>query len=217
MVWRVLLWSLTLVAACLSAPARAQSVALSGILGPKALLVVDGGEPRAVAPGEVHRGVRVVSAQGDSAVLEIAGQRQTLRVGGSPVSVGKAAASGGGTRIVLTAGSGGHFVAQGQINARPVQFFVDTGATTIGISVADAERIGLPYKQGKAVQLSTANGYITGWNVRLGSVRLNDVEVFDIEAVVTPNSLPFVLLGNSFLTRFQMTRTNEQMVLEKRF
>lgn len=217
MVWRVLLWSLTLVAACLSAPARAQSVALSGILGPKALLVVDGGEPRAVAPGEVHRGVRVVSAQGDSAVLEIAGQRQTMRVGGSPVSVGKAAGLGGGTRIVLTAGSGGHFVAQGQINARPVQFFVDTGATTIGISVADADRIGLPYKQGKAVQLSTANGYINGWNVRLGSVRLNDVEVFDVEAVVTPNNLPFVLLGNSFLTRFQMTRTNEQMVLEKRF
>ena len=215
--WRAMLICPLLVAACLSAPARAQSVALSGILGPKALLVVDGGEPKAVAPGEVHRGVRMVSAQGDSAVLEIAGQRQTLRVGDSPVSVGKAAASGTGSRIVLAAGSGGHFVAQGQINARPVQFMVDTGATAIGVSVADAERIGLRYKQGTPVQLSTANGHINGWGVRLGSVRLNDVEVFDVEAVVTPNSLPFVLLGNSFLTRFQMTRTNEQMVLEKRF
>jgi aspartyl protease family protein len=34
---------------------------------------------------------------------------------------------------------------------------------------------------------------------------------------VTPTSMPYVLLGNSYLNRFQMTRTNEQMVLEKRY
>ena len=53
--------------------------------------------------------------------------------------------------------------------------------------------------------------------MRLASVRINDVEVREVEAVVTPNEMPFVLLGNSFLTRFQMTRNNEQMVLEKRY
>ena len=39
----------------------------------------------------------------------------------------------------------------------------------------------------------------------------------DVEAVVTPIAMPFVLLGNSFLARFQMTRNNQQMVLEKRY
>jgi aspartyl protease family protein len=29
--------------------------------------------------------------------------------------------------------------------------------------------------------------------------------------------MPFVLLGNSFLNRFQMQKTNDQMTLEKRF
>ncbi|MEO8858864.1 MAG: TIGR02281 family clan AA aspartic protease [Burkholderiaceae bacterium] len=196
---------------------QAQSVALSGILGSKALLVVDGAAPKLVAPGETFRGVKVIAAQGDNAVLEIAGQRQTARVGAAPVSVGTPAAASTGTRIVLSAGTGGHFVAQGLINARPVQFIVDTGATAIGIGMSDADRIGLDYKHGEPVQLATANGPAQAWLVKLAVVRVNDVEVRDVEAVVTPYAMPFVLLGNSFLTRFQMTRTNEQMVLVKRF
>ncbi|MCY7306242.1 MAG: retroviral-like aspartic protease family protein [Rhodoferax sp.] len=195
----------------------AQAVVLSGMLGSKALLVVDGNEPKLVSAGESHRGVKVISIQGDTAMLEIGGQRQTLRVGSAPVSVGKVAPSGTGARIVLAAGSGGHFVTQGLINSRPVQFLVDTGATSVGMGVAEAERIGLDYKRGAPVQMSTANGVTRGWLVRLASMRLGDVEVYDVEAVVTPVSLPYVLLGNSFLTRFQMTRHNEQMVLEKRF
>ena len=202
---------------CLHGGAQAQSVALSGVLGSKALLVVDGGAPKAVAPGETYQGVKVVSTQGDNAVLEIGGQRQTVRVGGSPVSVGTPLGPGTGARIVLSAASDGHFVTQGMINSRPVQFLIDTGATTIGIGVSDAERIGLAYKQGQPVQVATANGVARGWKIQLASVRLNDVEVQNVEAVITPFAMPYVLLGNSYLTRFQMTRINDQMVLEKRF
>ncbi len=197
--------------------ALAQAVTLSGMLGNKALLVVDGGEPKSVAPGNTFKGVRVISTQGDTAVLEVAGRRQTLRVGESPASVGRPIVPGEGTRIVLSADSQGHFFTQGLVNSRPVQFMVDTGATTIGMSVSDAERIGLLYKQGQPVQVSTANGVVVGWKIRLSSVRLGDVEVHDTEAIVTPISMPFVLLGNSYLTRFQMTRNNDQLVLEKRY
>ena len=195
----------------------AQSVVLSGVMGTKALLVVDGGEPKLVAPGESYRGVKVVSAQGDNAVMDIGGKRLAMRVGESPVSVGTQALPGAGTRIVLPASSGGHFVTQGLINSRPVQLMVDTGATVIGIGTAEADRIGLNYKKGRPVQVSTANGMTLGWRVQLASVRLNDVEVRDVEAIVTPTEMPYILLGNSYLTRFQMTRTNEQMVLEKRY
>ncbi len=196
---------------------HAQAVALSGILGSKALLVVDGTDPRAVGAGDTHRGVKVVSVHADTAVLEIGGQRQSVRIGGAPVSVGKAAPASGAARIVLTADSAGHFVTPGTINSRVVQFLVDTGATTIGLSIVDADRIGLLYRQGQVVQVGTANGVVRGWKISLSSVRLNDVEVYDIDAIVTPVALPYVLLGNSYLTRFQMTRTNEQMVLEKRY
>ena len=36
-------------------------------------------------------------------------------------------------------------------------------------------------------------------------------------AVVLPQPMPYVLLGNTFLNRFQMQRTNDQLTLDKRF
>ena len=204
-----------LLASALWVPSAAatQAVALSGILGSKALLVVNGSAPRGVAAGETHQGVKVVSVGRDDAVVEIDGARSTVRLGEAPVSVGS---RGGSQRIVLTGGSGGHFVSQGQINGRAMQFMVDTGATTVAIGLPDAERMGLNYKSGQPVRMSTANGITQGWRIRLDSVRIGDVQVYGIDAVVTPQPMPYVLLGNSYLTQFQMTRTNDQMVLEKR-
>ena len=212
--------SLLLACACALAGtgvARAQSVALSGLLGGKALLVVDGSTPKSVGVGETHRGVKLVSMQADQAVVEIAGQRQTLRIGDVPVSTGGAPGASSNGKIVLHAVSNGHFLSQGQINGRSVPLLVDTGASVVSISAADAEQIGLNYRAGQRVQTSTANGSSTGWLVKLTSVRLGDVEIYGVDAMVTPGAMPYVLLGNSFLTRFQMTRTNDQLVLEKRY
>ncbi|WP_296502999.1 TIGR02281 family clan AA aspartic protease [Rhodoferax sp.] len=206
----------------LGSVAAAQTVALSGMLGGKALVIVDGSAPKSVAVGESYRGVKIVSTQGDQAVMEIAGKRHTLRVGEAPASVGGASGSvanrgPSGTKIVLNASSGGHFFTQGQINGRAVQLVVDTGATMVSLSVGDAERVGLNYKAGQAVQMSTANGVIPGWRLKLASVRVGDVVVYDVDAIVSSGAMPYVLLGNSFLTHFQMTRTNDQMVLDKRY
>ena len=63
----------------------------------------------------------------------------------------------------------------------------------------------------------TANGVVPSFRVSLTSVRIQDVEVFNVDATVSPLAMPYILLGNSFLSRFQMTRTNDQMVLDKRF
>ena len=184
----------------------------------RALVIVDGSAPKSVAAGESHKGVKVLATEGDTAVVEVAGRRQTLRVGDAPVSVGGAGgAAANGDKIVLTAGSGGHFFKQGQINGKTVELMVDTGATSVGIGVEDAKRLGLNYQAGQPVRVSTANGMTQGWRIKLSSVRVGDVEIFDVDGVVSSGSMPYVLLGNSFLTRFQMTRTNDQMVLLKRY
>jgi aspartyl protease family protein len=215
---RMLRFSLAGLALAFCAAASAQSVALQGMLGSKALIIVDGGAPRSVAPGETHQGVKVISTAGDQAVLEFGGKRHTLRVGDAPASVGGSGNSpGSGSRIVLTAGSGGHFLTQGSINGKAVQFMVDTGASAVALGAAEAERMGIDYRSGRPVRMSTANGVAQGWVVRLNSVRIGDVEVFGVEAVVGTMSMPYVLLGNSFLTRFQMKRDNDQMVLERRY
>lgn len=194
--------------------AWAQAVSLAGVLGSKALLVVDGSAPRGVAAGETHQGVKVLSVGRDEAVIEIKGTRSTVRLGEAPVSVG--ARAGGGRKIVLMSDSRGHFVNQGLINGRVMQFMVDTGATTVAIGKPDADRMGLEYQTGQPVRMNTANGVAQGWRIRLNSVRIGEVEVFNVDAIVTPQAMPYVLLGNSFLGSFQMTRNNDQMVLEKR-
>ena len=200
----------------LPAGAQAQSsVALAGMMGGRALLVVDGSAPKTVAAGETHQGVKVISTAGDEAVIEQSGKRRTLRVGEAPVSMG--GAGGRGNRIVLTESSGGHFMTPGQINGRAVQFMVDTGATSIAMSMLDADRAGISYKNGQPVQMSTANGAVQGFRILLASVRVADVEVYNVDAVVTPQPMPFMLLGNSFLTRFQMKRENHLMTLDKRY
>jgi aspartyl protease family protein len=192
-------------------------VALSGVSGQKALLVIDGAAPKFVSPGQVHQGVRLVSLDGDSATVEVNGQRQTLQVGGAPVSVGKGRAGGGGQRIVMTADPSGHFLPDGQINGKTVKFMVDTGATTVALGAAEARRINLKFDHGRRIQMSTANGVSNGYLIRLESVRVGDVVAYDVDAVVSPQPMPFVLLGNSFLNRFQMQKTNDQLTLEKRY
>ena len=202
----------------LAAPSWAQSVSLAGVMGGKALLVVDGGAPKLVGAGESHSGVKLLNVQDGKAVVEIAGKPQTLRLGDSPVSVGGGGGNAGsGSRIVMTAGSGGHFFSQGQINGKAVQLLVDTGATSVALGLDDANRVGLDYKSGQPVRVGTANGSAVGWRLKLSSLRIGDVEVYDVDAVVTNSSMPYVLLGNSFLTRFQMNRTNDQLVLVKRY
>jgi len=203
-------------AALLLAPAGAyaQAVALAGVLGSKALIVVDAHPPKAVGAGDEFQGVKVLAVAKEEATIEVQGARRVLRLGQSPVSVGNR--GGSGKRVVLMADSRGHFVNSGTINGRVMQYMVDTGASTVAIGRADADRMGLNYKNGQPVRMSTANGVAQGWRMKLDSVRVGDVEVFGVEAVITPQPMPYVLLGNSFLTEFQMTRTNDQMVLEKR-
>lgn len=201
-----------------TASAWGQSVALTGVLGSKALLVVNGSAPKALAVNETHQGVRLLQLSGESAVVEVKGQRQNLRLGEAPVSVGSRGGASGGFRsstLVLMADSRGHFIDRGYINGKTMQYMVDTGASTISLGRADAERMGLAYQQGIPVMMRTANGTAQGWRIKLDSVRIGDIELYGIDAVVGPESMPYVLLGNNFLSQFQMTRKGNQMVLEK--
>lgn len=218
MIDRGLFARIALLLALLAAPgAWAQSVALQGMLGGKALLIVDGSAPKTVAPGDTFKGVKVVSTRGDEATVEAGGRRFNLRVGEAPASVGGGGAASSSGRIVLTAQSGGHFMANGSINGRAAYFMVDTGATAVSLAAGDAERYGIDYKSGQPTQMSTANGVAQAWRVKLASVRVGDVELREVDAIVSQQPMPFVLLGNSFLTRFTMRRDSDQMVLERRY
>ncbi|QAZ38804.1 TIGR02281 family clan AA aspartic protease [Methylibium sp. Pch-M] len=216
---RAALLSAVLILAAAGAAAQQPSrrVALSGSMGSRALLVIDGDAPRAVAVGSTVQGVKLLSVNEAQAVVEIDGRRQTLRLGEAAVNLGGAASAGSGTQITLSSDANGHFQAQGQINGRGVLFLVDTGATMVSMGQDEAERLGLPYKNGERIGLRTANGNTVGYRISLNTVRVGDVEVHNVAAVVQPQPMPFILLGNSFLTRFQMKRENDTLLLQRRY
>ena len=197
---------------------QAQTVGLAGMLGGRPLLIVDGAAPKTVAVGQSFKGVKVLSTEGDVAILELAGKQVRMRVGDAPASVGAGNSDDGlGKRVVLTVGEGGHFTTLGQINGKSASMMVDTGATVVSMGMAEAQRLGLDLRAGQLVQMSTANGIAPAWRIKLASVRVGDVMVYDVDSVVSSGAMPYVLLGNSFLSHFQMTRTNDQMVLDKRY
>jgi aspartyl protease family protein len=201
--------------ALVGAAASAQSVTLSGSMGDKALLIINGA-PRTVAVGSTFQNVKLVSVTPHDAVVELDGKRVSLPLGGAPVNLGGASSEATGSLIVLSAGSGGHFVTDGSINGKSVRFVVDTGATMVSMGVADAERIGLNYKTGQRGIASTANGQVMVYKTSLNVVRVGDVQVYNVDAIVMPAQMDTILLGNSFLSHFSMRRESDRMTLERR-
>jgi len=209
-----------LLLACGLAVAQAQQppsqVQLNGMLGARAALLIIDGEPRTIAVGATAKGVRLVALEDGRAIVEFGGRRLALTLGAAP---GRVVAQGTAPprQIVLSMGVGGHYSAPGTINGRATSFLVDTGATNIAISQAEAEKLGLRYLYGKRVVTQTANGIVPAYQILLGSVRIGEVEVREVEAIVIPGLMSHVLLGNSFLNRFQMRRENDVMTLELRY
>jgi aspartyl protease family protein len=87
----------------------------------------------------------------------------------------------------------------------------------VSMSRREADRLRLNYRNGRPVQMQTANGVVNGYLMTLDRVRVGDVEIGGVDATVAERDLPFVLLGNSFLSRFQMRRENETLILERRY
>ena len=100
----------------------AQTVTLGGTLGDKAVLVIDG-VPRTLSRGESLAGVKLVTVAGSEAEVEVANRRVTLRLGGAQLKLDPAGSgTASGNQIVMTAGSGGHFLSPGAINGQAVVF-----------------------------------------------------------------------------------------------
>lgn len=194
--------------------AQAADISVVGLFPNKAVLVVDGGTPKTYSVGAtIAEGVKLVAASDSSAVIEANGKRQTIALG---EHVNRSAPSGRAS-VTLKADSGGHYMVQGQINGGAVRMLVDTGATLIAMPASDATRLGIDYKKGQVAYVSTANGVAPAYRVKLNTVKIGDIELNQVDAMVQEQGLPIILLGMSFLNRTEMRREGEQMVLTKRF
>jgi aspartyl protease family protein len=194
--------------------AAAADVSYVGAIGDKAaILVIDGAAPKAVKVGQSLQGVKLVSVDGERAVVEVDGGRRTLLRGQHSQS----AAGDQRQSVTLSADTRGHFFAEGAINGKPVRFVVDTGATVVALPARDAVRLGLDYRKGQLSVTQTAAGVVPVYRVRLDSVKVGAIELTGVEGSVIEQGLDIALLGMSFLSRVEMQHAGQLMTLTRRY
>lgn len=183
----------------------------------------------------------------NSAVVEINGKQQVLKVGAtSPEGVtlisadskqavleykgeqqilgisrhqrGINIAESASAEFRIPRGHNGHFFTSGQINNRSTNFVVDTGASAIAMSEEEAQRLNIHYRDADRIAVSTATSADSGYRINLASVTVGPITIYNVEAIVLPGSYPqVVLLGNSFLSRVDMQVDTGVLVLEAKF
>jgi aspartyl protease family protein len=194
-------------------------VSVVGLFSGRALLMINGKGPQNLAVGQTSQeGVKLVSADSTQAIVEVDGKLRTL-VMGQGVSVGSHDAQGNGAQsVTLYSNQDGHFLGDGSINGYPVKFILDTGATSVTMSSAQARRIGLDYLSGQAGYSATAAGTVKAWGVSLNSVKMGAMVLNQVPGVVIEgDNPPLVLLGMSALNRLEMKRDGIAMTLIKKY
>ena len=105
--------------------------------------------------------------------------------------------------IVYTANGRGHVVLDAAVNGAPVRMLVDTGASLVTLTPADARAAGIsPAGLVFSGHVQTANGTARMAPVTLREIRIGQLSIYDVPAAVLEN-LNVSLLGMSFLGRLR--------------
>lgn len=123
----------------------------------------------------------------------------------------------GANQIILPRARDGHYYLTAQINAAPIRFVVDTGASEMVLTQADARRAGInPDELAYMGRANTANGQVRTAFVRLDEVRLGPVTDHDVAAVVNEGEMEQSLLGMGYLQRWgRIEITGGELILTR--
>ena len=149
-------------------------------------------------------------------MLELNGRRERIELG---QHFETAAQTGSRDTTTMASDERGHFQVDGAINGGHIRFLVDTGATVVSLSAADARRLGIDYRVGRRSMAVLADGRrIPSFNVRLETVTVGGLTLFNVEGSVHEGaSTGYALLGMSFLGRTEMRREGANLTLTKRY
>lgn len=123
----------------------------------------------------------------------------------------------GGGEVEIRAGRDGHFTVTAEVNGQPVDFLVDTGASDIVLSPADARRLGYdPAQLSFTRHYSTANGLGRGAPVRLDSLAVGAIVFNDLPASVNEAPMGESLLGMTFLRQLDSYEVQRDRLILRR-
>lgn len=108
-----------------------------------------------------------------------------------------------GTTIVLPKHRDGHYYITLQVNDKPIEFVIDTGASQVVLSREDAITAGLdPDNLAYLGTANTANGTVRTAAVKLDTVTLGEIRDQGVRAVVNDGEMVGSLLGMTYLGKF---------------
>jgi len=128
----------------------------------------------------------------------------------APIAIAAAPEAAAGERAEIAKAADGHYWADAEVNGAPVRFLVDTGATAVALTPADAQRLGIRLDQLKYdYTVGTAAGQTRAASVKLASISVAGARIDNVDALVIEKGLDASLLGMTYLGRlssFQATR-----------
>lgn len=190
-------------------------IRVNGLFNGRAVLEING-KQRLLKEGQTSpEGVTLIESDSHRALLEVDGRRVSLGLSEHIASSFQAAKV---AEVRIPRAENGHYFVSGFINGHPVDFMVDTGATSIAMNFHDAERLGVDFRRGNKGAASTAGGIVAAYRVPLDKLTIGNITLHQVEATVVVGDFPDqVLLGNSFLSRVEMTEEEGVMVLRSKF
>jgi len=161
-------------------------------------------------------GVKLINATAKYAVLEVNGKRSKYNLGNR---VRASYAKTEKKKVQIYRDGQGLFKTVGSINGYTVNFLVDTGASVIALNSALAKRLGLQYKlKGEETMVATASGKALAYSVDLDQVKIGEIMLRNIDAVIIEGNDPETpLLGMSYLGRLKMNNDEQYLELEEKF
>jgi aspartyl protease family protein len=199
----------------LAAPLGAvEKIRVLALFPGKAMLSIDGRQRMLRQGAASPEGVTLISADPEQAVVVVGGHRQTLKLGSSVASRYRKKKRLE-ARVLMN--NQGAYAIQGTINGYSLPMVVDTGANTVALSERHARGLNLQYRRtGRETRVETASGVARAWSITLDRVKIGEIELRHIPAVVMEGELPGeVLLGMSFLSSLQIRHQGNLMLLSK--
>lgn len=188
------------------------AIELKGVFGDEAAVFIVDGKQIVMRVGEQKLGVILIGVEPSSTQVNINGKVQTIFMSRE---IGANYQEPEVKTVRISSKQGGHFLVTGKIGIYDVDFMVDTGATAITMNASTATRLNIDYEKGERIILSTANGHTSAHSVLLESVGIGEITRRNINAIVTlDDSLPLVLLGNSFLSTIDMRTEDGVLIME---
>jgi len=195
---------------------QATDVRVAGLFSGRAVLLIDGRQHLLKAGETSPEGVKLIAATSEEAVLLIDGQKVTAQLDGRVSALKRSPEI---SEVQVWRDTSGMYTTVGSINGLPVALLIDTGATAVAMNAGQARRLGIDFRVvGRQSGVTTASGVVKAWAVMLDTVKVGDLELRNVAAVVLEGAHPeTALLGMSYLGRLEINNDGRLMTLRKRY